>query len=116
MVASAAVLHADRALSPDELIEQNLGFARSLVRRLSRRLPASVDVEELESDAYLGLMMAARTFDPDRGVIFRTYATTRIHGQRKPHGRNPTGTQLVVFAWIASFPGVSAAFVADRVL
>jgi RNA polymerase sigma factor (sigma-70 family) len=39
-----------------------------------------VDVEELESDAYLGLLKAARTFDPHRGVLFRTYAAKRIFG------------------------------------
>jgi RNA polymerase sigma factor FliA len=64
----------------DRLIEQNLDYARRLAARMARRLPRSVDVEELESDAFLGLMRAAAGFDPGRGVAFTTYASTRING------------------------------------
>ncbi|WP_428937778.1 sigma-70 family RNA polymerase sigma factor [Fontivita pretiosa] len=78
MVAAVPPRHA-RA-SGDELVEQHLEFASKLAHRLCARLPGCVDVEELESDAYLGLLRAARTFNPDRGVMFRTYAASRIHG------------------------------------
>jgi RNA polymerase sigma factor for flagellar operon FliA len=66
--------------SRDELIEQHLQFAKSQSHRLHKRLPSHVDVEELESDAYPGLLKAARTFDPERGVQFRTCAAKRIFG------------------------------------
>lgn len=62
----------------DELVELHLGFAKALAHRLRLRLPLCVDVEELESDAYLGLLKEARTFDPDRGVLFRTFVAPRI--------------------------------------
>ena len=39
-----------------------------------------VDVEELEADAYFGLLKAAENFDPTRNVKFRTFAAKRIHG------------------------------------
>lgn len=62
------------------LIEEHMGFARVLVRRLGSTLPGHVDAEGLESDAMLGLVLAARSFDPGRGVAFTTYAAKRIHG------------------------------------
>lgn len=66
--------------SRDELIEQHLNFARALAHKLHQRLPGCVDVEELESDAYLGLLQTARSFDAGHGVLFRTYAARRING------------------------------------
>jgi RNA polymerase sigma factor for flagellar operon FliA len=64
----------------DQLIEEHLSFARSLAGHLARRLSPCADVEELQSDAYLGLIEAAESFDRDRGVLFRTYASRRING------------------------------------
>lgn len=63
-----------------KLVEAHLALAGMIARRLRLRLPPCVDVDDLESDAYLGLLKAARTFDPDRGVLFRTFAAPRIRG------------------------------------
>jgi RNA polymerase sigma factor (sigma-70 family) len=64
----------------DRLVEDHMGFARSLARRMTAMLAMPVDRDALESDAMLGLLMAARCFDPDRGVAFSTYAAKRIRG------------------------------------
>lgn len=79
----------------DQLVESHLGFARALARRLSRTLVSHADQEALESDAMLGLLLAARCFDRDRGAAFATYAARRIWGamidglrQRHGCGRN----------------------------
>lgn len=64
----------------DNLIESHLEFARNLASRLALRLPRRVDVQELECDAYLGLLKAAETFEPERGACFRTHAAPRING------------------------------------
>lgn len=64
----------------NRLVEDHLGFARAMVRRLSSTLPGHADLEALESDAMYGLLLAARSFDPARGVAFTTYASKRIHG------------------------------------
>lgn len=66
--------------SSDRLAEEHLGFARALVRRLAATLPGHIDAEALESDALWGLLLAARAFDPTRGVAFTTYAAKRICG------------------------------------
>lgn len=64
----------------DRLVEDHVGFARAMVRRFSSTLPGHVDSDALESDAMFGLLLAARSFDPTRGVAFTTYAAKRIHG------------------------------------
>lgn len=66
--------------SRPQLIEQHLDLAKTLALKLHRRLPPMVDLEELESDAYLGLIQAADAFRPDKGASFRTYAGKRISG------------------------------------
>ena len=55
-------------------------LARKLALRLARTLPRLVDADALESDAMLALVQAARTFAPDRGASFATYACVRIRG------------------------------------
>jgi RNA polymerase sigma factor (sigma-70 family) len=69
-----------RQSNHDELVESHLGFARALCRRLAYTLPPHVDPEAMESDALFGLLLAARAFDPTRGVAFTTYAARRICG------------------------------------
>jgi len=65
----------------DGLVESHMDYARGLALHLALRLPRCVDREELESDAYMGLLKAAAGFDPGRGAGFRTYATRRIVGE-----------------------------------
>jgi RNA polymerase sigma factor (sigma-70 family) len=80
MVAPTASRRACPSPASDQLIEQHMAFARTLAHRLRQRLAACADAEQLESDAYLGLLMAARSFNPQRQVKFRTYAARRIYG------------------------------------
>jgi RNA polymerase sigma factor for flagellar operon FliA len=56
-----------------DLVELN---ARQLARRLSR----AVTFEDLRSFGHEGLLLAARTFDPSKGVPFRRWANLRIKG------------------------------------
>jgi RNA polymerase sigma factor for flagellar operon FliA len=44
------------------------------------KLPPGVDAENLEAAGVLGLVEAANTFDPRRGIQFTTYAYPRIRG------------------------------------
>ncbi len=53
-----------------------------LARRLAQRYARSAEQrEDLEQVAYLGLVKAARRYDPDRGVAFTTYALPTILGE-----------------------------------
>lgn len=46
-----------------------------------RRLPPSIDLRDVRQAAVLGLLRAARDFDPRHGVPFRPYAWLRIRGE-----------------------------------
>jgi RNA polymerase sigma factor FliA len=50
------------------------------VQRLIIDLPASVDRDDLASEARIGLIDAINRFDPGKNVKFETYASIRIHG------------------------------------
>lgn len=63
-----------------ERIGQCQDLVRSLASRIHRRLPSSVDLEDLIAYGQLGLVEAARDFDPGRGCQFSTYAYYRIRG------------------------------------
>ena len=64
--------------------ESSLALVDSAARALFAALGGAVDVsvhfEDLVSVGRLGLLEAARRFEPERGVQFRTYATYRVRG------------------------------------
>lgn len=67
-------------LTKAELIEKYRYKVRAIAMKLARELPASVDVDDLFSMGFIGLMDAAEKFDPKRGAKFDTYAEFRIRG------------------------------------
>lgn len=64
----------------DRLIVAYLPLVGDVAARTRRGLPASVDLADLVSDGYLGLMDAIERFEPELGHDFRSYATPRIRG------------------------------------
>lgn len=64
----------------NELILENLSLAEKLARIKNKQTPKCVQLDELLSAAYLGLTLAARGFDANRGVPFAAYAERRIKG------------------------------------
>ncbi|MCA9075313.1 MAG: sigma-70 family RNA polymerase sigma factor [Planctomycetaceae bacterium] len=71
------VIQADEG---EQLILDHLGYVRHLLGRIVVELPAGVDFENLESAGVLGLVEAAKQFDPSRGIAFTTFAYPRIRG------------------------------------
>ena len=53
---------------------------KAMAQRLSFRLPAHLDSEDLVSAGVIGLMDAMTKFDPNREAKFKTYAEFRIRG------------------------------------
>jgi RNA polymerase sigma factor for flagellar operon FliA len=51
-----------------------------LARKIHRRLPAHVPLEDLVNEGLLGLMDALEKYDPGRHVQFKSYAQFRIQG------------------------------------
>src|SRR6056297_2728098 len=64
----------------DALIKAHLDFVDFIVHRMRPQIPASISLDDLKSAAMYGLMDAASRFDPDKGVLFKTFAETRIRG------------------------------------
>lgn len=60
------------------LVEANLRFAMYMANRYRRE---GVDVDDLIQEANIGLMLAARHYDPERGVRFTSYAGWWIEAQ-----------------------------------
>jgi len=64
----------------DELIKAHLDYVDFIVHRMRPQIPGNVSLGDLKSAAMYGLMDAASRFDPDKGVLFKTFAETRIRG------------------------------------
>lgn len=63
-----------------KLIEDHLPLVRHVVFQVAVHFPRHVDREELATAGSLGLVEAARRFDPSRGVPFDRFAARRIRG------------------------------------
>ncbi|MFT4976416.1 MAG: RNA polymerase sigma factor for flagellar operon FliA [Myxococcota bacterium] len=66
--------------SREELILSYHPLVRTIACRMARRLPPSVDVDELINVGMIGLIDAVDRFDPERGVPFKSYAEIRVQG------------------------------------
>ena len=64
----------------DQLILDNVDYVRKILSTLTVGLPNHYDKENLEQAGIVGLVETANSFDPARGVAFRTYAYPRIRG------------------------------------
>ncbi|HDY90402.1 MAG TPA: FliA/WhiG family RNA polymerase sigma factor [bacterium] len=64
----------------DELVKKNLRLVSFIVSRMAIGLPSWIDKRDLISTGVIGLIDAAKNFDPQKGVKFETYASTRIRG------------------------------------
>ena len=71
---------ADSGQSATALTQQHVGLVHHVARQLARRLHDKVDLEELVSAGAIGLMQAAASYEPSRGLTFSTYAVPRIRG------------------------------------
>ena len=55
-------------------------LVKQIARRIRQRLPANVDIDELEQAGLIGLNQALSRFEEGRGSSFETYAARRIEG------------------------------------
>ncbi|MFT4974584.1 MAG: RNA polymerase sigma factor (sigma-70 family) [Myxococcota bacterium] len=77
------VNQAEAALADSERLRWRLAMsARHIARGEARKLVSSLMGEEdLVQEGYIGLLRAARRFDPDRGIRFTTYARWWVRAQ-----------------------------------
>ena len=76
-IAAATVLSGPEQ---EELIRAHMPLVGHLVRDMLTRIPNHVHRDDLTSAGLHALVTAARGWDPDRGIPFHRFATTRIRG------------------------------------
>lgn len=64
----------------EALILDHLGMVKRIAVHLKARIPPFMEVDELVQVGMIGLIEAARSFNPTKGVAFESYAHTRIRG------------------------------------
>jgi RNA polymerase sigma-B factor len=74
-------------MSPEQLAERHMPLADKLALRYRH---TSEPLDDLIQVARLGLIQAARRWDPDRGVAFSTFAVPTILGELRRHFRDST--------------------------
>jgi RNA polymerase sigma factor FliA len=67
-------------VSLENLAERYLGLVIPIARHFQKRLPPRVDFDDLVGAGNLGLVEAARRYNPARGTSFDTFARHRIRG------------------------------------
>ena len=63
-----------------KLIERYKPLIQFIAKKISVRLPANIEVDDLVSSGVIGLMDAIEKYDPSRDNKFKTYAEFRIRG------------------------------------
>lgn len=63
-----------------KLIETSLSYSHAIAAEVMRKLPPDLEKKDIQGWAELGLVEAANSFDPSRGVQFKTFAYYRIRG------------------------------------
>lgn len=66
--------------TPDELARSHMGLVHHVARQRFNRRSSLLSYDELASAGSVGLLAAARRFDPSRGAAFSAFAVPRIQG------------------------------------
>ncbi|MCH8504542.1 MAG: RNA polymerase sigma factor FliA [Ectothiorhodospiraceae bacterium] len=80
MKVRAAAYQAVEAQSANDLVVSNAPLVKRIALHLSARLPDTVLLDDLIPAGMIGLLEAARQFDPTQGASFQTYAGIRVRG------------------------------------
>lgn len=70
----------------EQMVEEHTGLVKSVALRLSRAY--GEETEDLIQIGYIGLIKAAKKFEPERGLKFSTYAVPVIAGEIKSQLRD----------------------------
>lgn len=64
----------------ERMLLEHLPAVRYIARRIHERLPSHVELDDLISAGYVGLIDAFEKFDHSKRVLFKSYAQFRIRG------------------------------------
>src|SRR5690606_39248590 len=77
---AAAEYRAVQRASANDTVVRHSDLVRRIAHHLAARLPASVEIDDLIQSGMIGLIEASRSYDPEQGASFETYASIRIRG------------------------------------
>ncbi len=81
MAASSTITYERKnTVRRDQLIIDNVDYVARILSTMALRAKSADDRESLNSAGLLGLVEAANSFDPAKGIAFRTFAYPRIRG------------------------------------
>jgi len=66
--------------SPEDLILQHMPMVKRVAIHLKARIPPFMELDELVQVGMVGLIEAARAFDPEKGHEFEHFALSRVRG------------------------------------
>jgi RNA polymerase sigma factor (sigma-70 family) len=101
---------ADAAVNPkekrDELFEQYIPLANKIACKKHKNMPKCVQLDELKSAAYFGLLDAATKYNPAKHDQFPVYARIRILGEINDYLRRCTwgGRNHPFYGWSLDVP------------
>ena len=87
-----------REAREEQWILQHLPLVRHIVQKVAESVRRQEDYDDLTSAGTVGLVKAARSFDPGRDVTFKTYAYIRIRGAIIDELRSRSFTPAAMFA------------------
>ena len=67
-------------VAPELVVHNYFSLVQAIARKIKRRLPTHVDVDDLVQTGVLGLLEASSRYDSSRAVDFSIYANSRIAG------------------------------------
>jgi RNA polymerase sigma factor for flagellar operon FliA len=79
-VKMGAAQQAARLARRDRVVLEHLPLVKAIAVRVHENLPVHVDVDDLVHAGILGLFDAANKFNPEKQVVFSSYAKHRIKG------------------------------------
>jgi RNA polymerase sigma factor for flagellar operon FliA len=77
---STAAQQAARLARRDRVVLEHLPLVKAIAVRVHENLPVHVDLDDLVHAGILGLFDAATKFNPEKQVVFSSYAKHRIKG------------------------------------
>ncbi len=64
----------------DQIVLEHLSLVKAIAVRVHENLPVHVDLDDLVHAGVMGLFDAAQKYNPDKKVVFQSYAKHRIKG------------------------------------
>lgn len=75
-------------MTVERLITNNIDYANKIAKYRWEKLKGKYTLDEIKSEAYLGLIRAAEKFDENKNVTFKTFSNRHINGAISDKIRN----------------------------